>query len=186
MVYKQYFKRLIDLIFAIILSIVLLPIYIIIAISIGISSGLPILYKQIRVGQYGKKFVIYKFRTMINGADKFGTSTIYGDSRITKIGNILRKTSLDELPQLINIIKGEMSFIGFRPDVPRETDDFTEKKWMLKPGITGSAQVNGRSQITIEERRNLENEYTDKASFGFDIKILVRTVGAVLKREGIY
>lgn len=182
--YAKIIKRLLDVLVSLTMIIVLSPIFLIISVAIIASSGLPIIYKQIRVGQYGKKFTIYKFRTMVNGADQKGTSTTQNDARITPVGRILRKTSLDELPQLFNVIKGDMSLIGFRPDVPRETSNFEEKKWLVKPGITGYAQVNGRSSITLEKLHYWENRYIEDISFVIDLKILIKTVGVVLKRSG--
>lgn len=182
-IYARFVKRLIDIIVALILLIVISPILLIISIAIIIGSGKPIIYKQTRVGQYGKHFTIYKFRTMINGADKSGTSTKQNDVRVTAIGKFLRKTSLDELPQLLNVIKGDMSLVGFRPDVPREATDYSQKKWSVKPGITGYAQVNGRSSLTLDRLIFWESKYAEDISFATDVKILIKTVGVVLKKS---
>lgn len=184
--YAKYIKRFLDIVVSVLGIVVISPFLLIIAAAIIISSGTPIVYKQIRVGKNGNKFEIFKFRTMINGADKQGTSTQKNDSRITGIGKILRKTSLDELPQLINVIKGQMSLIGFRPDVPRDTSDFSQKKWCVKPGITGYAQVNGRSAITLEKLSYWENRYADDISFMTDVKILLKTVSVVLRKADSY
>ncbi len=183
-IYEKFVKRCLDTIFSLILLIVLSPVFLIIAICIAVSSGLPIIYKQERVGKDRKIFKIYKFRTMINNADKQGTSTKENDARITKIGNILRKTSLDELPQLVNVTKGDMSLVGFRPDVLRETDDLTQKKWGTRPGITGAAQVGGRSSLTVSEKHRLEDEYAENITFLNDVRILFKTVTSVIKSTG--
>lgn len=184
MIYARYIKRCLDFALAVILSIVLIPIWFIISVAIVINSGRPIIYKQIRRGQFGQNFAIYKFRTMVNGADKEGTSTRYGDPRITPIGKFLRKTSLDELPQLLNVIRGNMSLVGFRPDVPNEDDDLTRDKWNVRAGITGYAQVNGRSNLTLEEVRYWEDKYAREITFILDLKILLKTVTVLLKKEG--
>lgn len=183
-IYARYVKRIIDLITSLISIIILIPLFLIISFLIFVDSGKPMIYKQQRVGKNGKKFIIYKFRTMINGADKFGTSTKDGDSRVTKIGRLLRKTSLDELPQLFNVLKGDMSIIGFRPDVEREDDDYDEKKYLCRPGITGMAQVNGRSNITIDELHYWESYYSDNVSLLLDLKIFFKTFAVVLGSRG--
>ena len=184
-IYSRYIKRLFDIIISLILSVVLIPVFVIVGILIIFNSGFPVIYKQIRVGQYGKKFAIYKFRTMVNGADKFGTSTKKCDSRVTSIGKILRKTSLDELPQIFNVLKGDMSLVGFRPDVEREYNNFDDDKWFVRPGITGYAQVNGRSNVgSLEKLFFWENKYARDISFVTDLKILLKTVKVVIGRGG--
>ena len=123
---------------------------------------------------------------MIKNADKVGPlSTLNNDNRITKIGKILRKTSLDELPQLFNVLNGTMSLIGYRPDVFRDEDDYNDIKYTLKPGITGYAQVNGRSSLTGEQKLNWERKYVKDISFSTDIKILLKTIEIVLFRKGV-
>lgn len=180
MVYNRYIKRLFDFIGAVFLLIILSPLFLIIALIIVADSGFPIIYKQIRVGQNGCKFTIYKFRTMVNDADKSGTNTLVNDIRITRIGKILRRTSMDELPQLVNVLIGNMSFIGFRPDVPRDYSDFSRKKWMTKPGITGYAQINGRSNLTLEEIMYWEDKYVSDMSFLTDWGIILKTFKIVI------
>lgn len=182
--YSKYVKRIMDLILSLIITIVISPILLVVGIAILIDSGRPIIYKQTRVGKAGTKFTIYKFRTMVNGADKQGTSTKKNDARITKVGAFLRKTSLDELPQLFNVIKGEMSLVGFRPDVPRDSDNYSLKKWEVKPGITGYAQVNGRSNLTIEKSAYWEEKYATDIGIWTDIKILLKTVKVVFSGSG--
>ena len=128
--YARFIKRILDLIFGLFLSIILIPVFIIIVAIIVIDDGFPVIYKQERVGKEGKLFGIYKFRSMVKNADKIGpTSTASGDKRITKSGRILRKTSLDELPQVWNVVKGDMSFIGYRPGVMSEETDLKAKKY---------------------------------------------------------
>lgn len=183
-IYEKFGKRLFDVLFSVIFLVVLFPVFLIISIAIMLSSGLPIIYKQERIGKERKSFKIYKFRTMVNNADRFGTSTKANDDRITKVGHILRKTSLDELPQLVNVLKGDMSIVGFRPDVWRDSDDITQKKWHTKPGITGAAQVNGRSSLTIERAHMLEDEYAINITFANDIRIIFKTFLSILKSEG--
>ena len=156
-----------------------------VSICILVSEGSPVIFRQIRVGKEGRRFIIYKFRTMIRNADKLGPkSTSDNDTRITKIGQFLRRTSLDELPQLFNVIKGEMSFIGYRPDVVRDGDTYTEPKYKVKPGITGYAQVNGRSSLTIEELDYWENKYIEDIGFVADVKIFLKTIKSVLDKSG--
>lgn len=184
--YKSFGKPLIDRFFASIGIVVLLPVFIIISFLIFLDDGFPIIYKQLRVGKNAKGFYIYKFRTMIKNADKVGPlSTSKNDERITNIGKFLRKTSLDELPQLFNVLNGTMSLIGYRPDVFRDEDDYKDIKYTLKPGITGYAQVNGRSSLANEQKLNWERKYVKDISFLIDIKILFKTFEIVLLRKGV-
>jgi len=189
-----YFKFLIDVLAAIILLIIFLPLGIFITILIRLESkGSPI-FLQERLGQNGVVFNIVKFRTMVDNAINMGDGIHVkdGDSRITKVGNILRKTSLDELPQLINIIKGDMSFIGPRPPLPyyprpyAEYDHEQKKRFILKPGITGYAQVMVRNSAPWDERIKLDIIYYDKIGILFDIKIFFMTIYTVLKRDNVY
>lgn len=184
--YLNLVKPLLDKLIAFIAIIVFSPVLIGISLIIFIFEGRPILYLQERVGQYGKIFRIYKFRTMVNNADKIGPlSTQKNDKRITIVGLFLRKTSLDELPQLFNVLNGTMSLVGYRPDVWRYNDNYLEKKYRLKPGITGLAQVYGRSKISLSEREFLENDYVYKVSFTTDFHILMRTIYVVLFQRGV-
>ena len=163
----------------------LLPILALVALAIKWDSKGSIIYKQIRVGRYGKEFGIYKFRSMVANADQIGGYfTTEGDARITKVGAFLRKTSLDELPQIINVLLGDMSLVGPRPDVPAQKKNYTQQDWdkrnSVRPGITGLAQATVRSQAKPNERTRLDLEYVDKQSFWFDVKVLLLTVKQVL------
>ena len=183
--YVTFGKPLLESILVLIFLLLFWWVFILCAIAIIADDGWPVIYKQIRVGQFGKQFGIYKFRSMVKQADKIGpTSTADNDSRITRSGQFLRKTSLDELPQLFNILKGDMSLVGYRPDVVHDNDDYSKIKYLLKPGITGFAQVNGRSQLTLEERDKWESLYPYKISFLTDMGILLKTVLIVINRKG--
>jgi len=178
-----------DIIVSLFSIIILSPIFFIIYVSILIDSGSPAIYKQTRIGKNKKEFKIYKFRTMVINADKIGsTSTLPGDKRITKIGQVLRRTSLDELPQLFNVFKGDMSIIGPRPDVEESMKLFTEehiqKRLSVRPGITGLSQINGRSNISLEERIYYDEKYSDEISLRFDVKIIFSTINKIIKKEG--
>ena len=183
-------KRLFDFTVSLMLIIMLLPVFLIISIIIAIDAGNPVIYKQYRVGKDNKLFYIYKFRTMKNNTRLAATKDLTeADSVITKSGRILRKTSLDELPQLFNVLKGDMSFVGPRPLIPEEKEIRTLRKkyniYSVRPGITGWAQVNGRDMLSDEEKALFDKEYIDKQSLAFDIKIMIKTVMVVLKRENI-
>ena len=181
-------KRFLDIIFSIILLIVLSPILLIVSIAIKIDSKGPVIFKQERIGKDGKVFKIYKFRSMVVGAEKIGTG-VYSekkDSRVTRVGKIIRATSIDELPQLVNILKGEMSFIGPRPVLtyhPWKYEEYSEeqkKRFLLRPGITGLAQINGRKQVDWEKRIKYDVEYVEKVSLWLDIKITFITIYKVI------
>ena len=183
--YVTFGKPLLESILVLIFLLLFWWVFILCAIAIIADDGWPVIYKQIRIGQFGKQFGIYKFRSMVKQADKIGpTSTADNDSRITRSGQFLRKTSLDELPQLFNILKGDMSLVGYRPNVVHDNDDYNKIKYLLKPGITGFAQVNGRSQLTLEERDKWESLYPYKVSFLTDMGILLKTVLIVINRKG--
>ena len=191
--YKYFFKRFFDIVIALLgIFICAIPM-LIVALAIKIDSKGPIIFKQERIGKNGKVFYIYKFRSMCVGAEKTG-SGVYsgkGDARVTKIGKILRATSLDELPQFFNLLKGDMSLIGPRPPLtyhPWTWDKYTEdqrKMFDVRPGITGWAQVNGRNDLTWTEKINYDIEYIDNFSLLFDLKILFKTVAVVLKMDGV-
>lgn len=184
--YKLFFKRLIDFIASFILFILLLMPFIIIAILIKLDSKGSVFYRQVRIGQNCKEFKIFKFRTMVSNADQIGGySTSKNDNRITKIGHFLRKTSLDELPQVINVILGNMSLIGPRPDVPAQKINYIEKEWIkrhcVRPGITGLAQCRNRHNITNSARKKYDIFYNRKVNLILDIKIVFWTL-KVLKK----
>ncbi len=188
-IYSLFVKRVFDIIVSLFSIIILSPIFLIIYVSILIDSGSPAIYKQTRIGKNKKEFKIYKFRTMVINADKIGsTSTLPGDKRITKIGQVLRRTSLDELPQLFNVFKGDMSIIGPRPDVAESmklfTDEHIQKRLNVRPGITGLSQINGRSNISLEERIYYDEKYSDEVSLRFDVKIIFSTINKIIKKEG--
>jgi sugar transferase EpsL len=180
-------KRLVDLFFAVIMLIFLCIPMLVIAIVILVSMGNPVLFKQVRPGFKGKPFRIMKFRTMNSNRDQGGI-ILPDQERLTKTGKFLRKFSLDELPQLFNVLKGDLSFVGPRPllmeYLPRYTRE-QARRHDVKPGITGWAQVNGRNAITWEEKFNLDIWYVDNGNFMLDIKILWMTFLKALKREGI-
>jgi lipopolysaccharide/colanic/teichoic acid biosynthesis glycosyltransferase len=184
--YKNIFKRLIDFISALILLVILIIPFMIIALFIKLDSKGDIFYRQVRIGKNGEPFKIFKFRTMVSNADQIGGySTSKNDSRITKIGSFLRKTSLDELPQIINILLGDMSLIGPRPDVPAQKDNYTEVEFIQRhqvlPGITGLAQCRNRHNLTNSGRKKYDIFYNKKICFLLDIKIILWTL-KVLKK----
>lgn len=189
--YKKSFKRIIDFLIAFFALIVLAVPMGIVAALIKITSPGPILFKQDRLGLNGKVYKIYKFRSMCVGAEKMGSGVYSGDGdpRVTKIGKIMRATSVDELPQLVNILKGEMSFVGPRPPLtyhPWNIEDYTEEQlrmFEVRPGITGWAQVNGRKTVEWNNRIRLNVWYVDNCSLLLDLKILFLTVYKVLKNE---
>ena len=174
--------------------IILFPVMLVIAAAIKLDSKGPVIYKQDRLGKNGRIFKIYKFRTMIENAEKVGSGlfTFENDPRITRIGKFLRKTSLDELPQLFNVLKGDMSFVGPRPPVPfypKKWEEYTvyeKKRFSVRPGITGWAQVNGRNEIDWSERIKLDVWYVDNWSLILDLKIILKSIKVVLKKEGVY
>ena len=184
--YKNFFKRFADFFISLIAVIILALPMAIIALLVRLQDGGPAIFKQERLGKDGKSFYIYKFRTMIIDAEKGGVYSDNKDPRITKIGNILRKTSLDELPQFLNILKGDMSFIGPRPPLtyhPWPINEYTEEQFKMfgvRPGITGWAQVNGRKAVEWNKRIRLNVWYVENVSLGLDIKILFMTVFKVL------
>lgn len=184
----KYIKRFLDILFSLILLICLSWLMIITAVLIKIESRGPVIFKQKRLGTYGREFNIYKFRSMCVGAEKMGTGVYSGkgDSRVTRVGKIIRATSIDELPQLLNILKGEMSFIGPRPALTyhpwriEEYSEFQKKRFDVRQGITGWAQVNGRKQVDWEQRIKYDVYYVENMSFVFDLKILFKTIFNVL------
>ncbi|MEH7383525.1 sugar transferase [Bacillus sp. JJ1533] len=184
--YKLIFKRVIDIVLSSMFLVITLPVLLCISFLIKLDSRGPIIFKQARLGLNGRCFRIYKFRTMVDNAEKIGPKfTSNNDRRITKIGYLLRKTSLDELPQFINVIKGEMSLVGPRPDIfNEELDEFLVKRSSVKPGITGYAQVNGRSNLSKEERDKYDLEYVNNYCLLMDVKIILKTINIIILRKG--
>lgn len=185
--YKYFLKRFFDIFVSLIGLIVCSPILLIIAILVKTTSKGPIIFKQQRIGRKGKVYNIYKFRSMCVGAEKMG-SGVYsgkGDARVTKVGKFLRATSLDELPQFFNLLKGDMSLIGPRPPLtyhPWPYDQYTDeqkKMFNVRPGITGWAQVNGRKEVEWNRRIELNVWYVEHLSFWLDLKIFFKTIGKV-------
>ena len=183
-------KRIFDLILSLLLIAILLPMFLVIGMAVRLDSPGPIFYLQNRVGINGQIFVIYKFRSMHVGAEKSGLRTMRNDSRVTYIGSILRKLSLDELPQLINVVMGDMSLVGPRPNVPAQRTDYSPEHWDLrnsvKPGLTGLAQALVRSAGTEVERLELDLKYIQNASVIFDVYILILTCRQLIYRRGAY
>ena len=187
----KYLKRLFDVVFAVVAVIILLPIMLLTVVAVRLESEGPALFKQDRIGLGGKVFKIYKFRSMCQGAEHTGTGVYSGadDMRVTKVGKIIRATSIDELPQLFNIIKGDMSFVGPRPPLtyhPWELSEYTPEQFHMfdvRPGITGWAQVHGRKDVEWHKRIELNCWYVDHVSLWLDLKILFTTVVKVLKNE---
>ncbi len=180
-------KRLFDIILATILIILLLPIYIILSIIIYFKIGTPIIFKQIRAGLNGKLFTIYKFRTMSDERDKNG-ELLPDEKRLNRVGLAIRKSSLDELPQLFNVLKGDMSFVGPRPLLAEYLPLYSEeqnRRHTVLPGITGWAQVNGRNAISWEDKFRYDVWYVDNQSFLLDLKILWLTLLKVIRRSDI-
>ena len=169
--------------------IVLSPVLAVIALLVCLHDRGPVLYRQQRIGLGGKTFGLLKFRSMVLDADKIGGyATADRDPRITAVGRILRRTSLDELPQLINVLLGEMSLVGPRPDVPAQAELYSPeqfaKRHSVRPGITGLAQATVRSNVTHEERTRLDLEYVDRVSLFYDMKVVIWTVRQVLFKGG--
>lgn len=185
--YAKYFKRILDFIFAIVLFIITLPILLVVGMLVGIYLGFPIIFKQKRPGKDENEFTLYKFRTMTDAKGENG-ELLPDDKRLTKFGLFLRNTSLDELPELINIIKGDMSFVGPRPLLTEYLDLYNEEqrhRHDVRPGLTGLAQVNGRNLLGWEERFNYDIEYVKNINFIEDIKIIFKTIFLVVTRKGV-
>lgn len=188
--YKS-FKRFCDLMISLIALILLSPFFAVISLAIKLDSKGPVIFKQERLGLGGKVFLIYKFRSMCVGAEQTGTGqySFVGDPRVTKVGRFLRATSIDELPQLVNVLKGEMSIVGFRPPLtyhPWPLEEYTKyqkRMFLVRPGITGWAQVNGRKEVEWHERIRLNVYYVDNLSLFLDIKIVFLTFINVLKNK---
>jgi exopolysaccharide biosynthesis polyprenyl glycosylphosphotransferase len=196
-----FLKRVLDISGSAFLLILSVPIFLLIAFLIKVTSKGPVFFKQIRSGLNGKKFVMYKFRSMVDGAEGMKKDLekmselrgpvfkIKSDPRVISIGRILRRTSFDELPQLINIFKGEMSLVGPRPPLPEEVEKYEEwqrRRLFMKPGLTCLWQISGRSEVDFDKWMKLDMDYVDQWSLWLDIKILLKTVPAVIRAKGAF
>ena len=185
-----FVKRIFELLVSLAVALILLPFLVAIIVAIRLTSRGPAIFKQERAGKDGRPFVFYKFRTMKLDVDPFGPSPKSGqDPRLIKIGRFLREHSLDELPQLFNVLKGDMSIVGPRPLYVSQIQEWNEKqrqRLLVKPGLTGLAQISGRGELTREEKLELDVKYVQKASLWLDVKIILATVVLVFKRKSIY
>ncbi len=182
-------KRAIDVLGSAALLVLLLPLLLAIGIAVRATSPGEAVFRQRRIGRGGRPFTMYKFRTMVRDAPRseLGTYCYRDDPRITRLGKVLRASSLDELPQLVNVLRGDMSFVGPRPDLPHHVERYREdqrRRLRMRPGITGWAQVNGRNGITWEERIALDLEYVDGWSLRRDLAVVLRTVRVVATGKG--
>ncbi|WP_281271977.1 sugar transferase [Paenibacillus cellulosilyticus] len=180
-------KRAFDLAVSVPAFVALLPVYGIVALLVRLKLGSPVLFRQKRPGRHGMPFMMHKFRTMTDATDASG-QPLPDEVRLTAFGRLLRKLSLDELPQLLNVIRGEMSLVGPRPLLMEYLALYTEEQGRrhdVRPGITGWAQVNGRNELSWDEKFKLDVDYVDRQSFGLDLRILAMTAAKVWKREGI-
>ena len=198
--YYPFFKRTADIFCSLVCLCILIILFTFIAIAIKSDSKGPIFFTQIRIGKWGQPFKIYKLRTMVVDAeDKVDSSTFLDkdnpfvqkefDDRVTKVGAFLRKYSIDELPQLFCVLRGTMSFIGPRPFIPEEVQALSKEqlyRLMVKPGLTGLAQISGRNNLTLQERIDKDLEYIDNMSAWLDIKILFKTIVAVISKDGAF
>jgi lipopolysaccharide/colanic/teichoic acid biosynthesis glycosyltransferase len=199
--YLKYGKRLMDQAAGALALVILSPLFLALAIAIKLDSSGPVLYRSTRVGKGGKTFTFYKLRSMMHGAEQYRhriahlnevTGPVFKiarDPRITRVGRILRRTSLDELPQILNILKGDMTLVGPRPPLPEEVQQY--EAWQLRrlsvrPGLTCLWQISGRSRLSFDEWMRLDMEYIARRGFALDLKILIRTIPAVLSGEGAY
>jgi lipopolysaccharide/colanic/teichoic acid biosynthesis glycosyltransferase len=182
-------KRVLDLSISFMALVCALPIMAIVALAIRLQDGGPVLFAQRRIGYGGQEFIMWKFRSMVVNSESLGGySTKDRDPRITSIGRLIRRTSIDELPQIFNVITGQMSIVGPRPDVPAQRALYTDEEWAMrhtvKPGITGLAQATARSLATIDQRKKLDLEYAASQSLMLDIRIILLTIRQVLFKGG--
>jgi lipopolysaccharide/colanic/teichoic acid biosynthesis glycosyltransferase len=192
-------KRVLDVVLCVLLLVFFAPILLLCALAVRLDSPGPITFTQLRTGRDGRRFRMYKFRTMLENAEELKASLAHlnilpppdfkipNDPRITRVGKILRATSLDELPQLLNVLRGEMSLVGPRPTsfAPSTYDVWHTHRLDVTPGLTGLWQIEGRGSMTFDERLRLDVQYIRRASIGYDLLLLLRTVGAVWRREGV-
>lgn len=199
--YKRYGKRLLDIVISSTALLILLPFFPLLALAIRLTSRGPVFYHSIRLGKNGRPFVFYKFRSMVADAHENRTNLlamnevdgpvfkISNDPRVTPIGKLLRRTSIDELPQLVNVLRGDMALVGPRPPIPEEVEKYEpwqRRRLDVKPGITCLWQISGRSKLGFDEWMRLDLQYIQRRSFRMDMMILFRTVPAVLSRDGAY
>jgi sugar transferase EpsL len=185
--YRRFFKTIADRLLAAVGLALLSPVVLLLAILIRLRLGRPVLFRQVRIGLRDKPFAFLKFRTMTDEKDSQG-KLLPDHQRLTRLGHFLRGSSLDELPQLWNVVKGDMSLIGPRPLLPEYLSRYSavqRRRHEVKPGITGLAQVKGRNSISWEDKFDLDVQYVDRCSAGFDLRILLMTLISVVRREGI-
>lgn len=186
--YEKYIKRFLDVFLSSFAIIVLSPLLAVLALAVKIKLGSPVLFSQARPGKFGEIFVLKKFRTMTDEPDPLTGELLPDEQRLTSFGTFLRSTSLDELPELFNILKGDMSIVGPRPLLVKYLPRYNKvqlHRHDVRPGLTGFAQVNGRNAISWEEKFDMDVYYTEHISFLFDLKIILQTVKTVLCRDGI-
>jgi lipopolysaccharide/colanic/teichoic acid biosynthesis glycosyltransferase len=184
-------RRSLDIAFSVLVLALTAPVLVVAIVAIRLESPGPVLYRQRRVGLHGRPFDVLKLRTMVDGAEHIGAGLAIdaNDSRVTRVGALLRRTSLDELPNLLNVLRGDMSLIGPRPTLPVQVAQYTERqrgRLQVKPGITGWAQVNGRASLPWAERIELDLYYIAHRSLALDLRILWRTPALVLAGDGLY
>lgn len=182
-------KRLLDILIASVTLILLSPVLLAVAVAVCLDDGGPVFFRQVRVGRGCREFGMLKFRSMVVDAPlRGGFSTADGDPRITRVGRFIRRTSLDELPQLLNVLIGDMSLVGPRPDVPAQRELYEASEWTrrhaVRPGITGLAQATLRSDATPEQRKNLDLEYAGRASVWLDMRIMLLTFRQLISKGG--
>jgi lipopolysaccharide/colanic/teichoic acid biosynthesis glycosyltransferase len=182
--------RIFDISIAVLALVVLSPVLLIAAVAIKLGSRGPVVYRQRRVGRDGEEFELLKLRTMVQGSDPVGVGRVVArdDPRVTVAGRFLRRTSLDEIPNLVNVLRGEMAIVGPRPTIPAQVKDYTprqHRRHEVRPGLTGWAQVQGRAGIPWEERIELDVEYVERRSAAFDLRILLSTAGLLITGHGL-
>jgi lipopolysaccharide/colanic/teichoic acid biosynthesis glycosyltransferase len=183
--------RVLDAVLAAALLVITSPVLALAALAIRLESGGPVFYRQLRVGKDGGQFELWKLRTMVPGAEAMGAGiyVLEGDARITRVGKLLRRFSLDELPNLVNVLKGEMAIVGPRPTVQEQVDRYTDRqrrRLEVKPGITGWAQINGRTSLPWPDRIELDVWYVEHRSLRLDLRILARTARMLATGHGLY
>lgn len=184
-------KRLFDILVALIALVILTPVFVAIAVAIKLESPGPVFFLDERVGRYGRRFRMFKFRSMVHRATEMGLGQklLVNDPRITRVGRFLRRLSLDEMPQLINVLKGDMSIVGPRPCLPVHADHLAEqqqRRFLVKPGMAGLAFIHGRNNLSWAERIEYDLEYVEKYCLKMDLTIFIKAAGIVLRGQGLY